>query len=216
MAYFPWSDEYSVGIRVIDKDHQSLFEIVNHYHDAFERGESNAVIASAIASLARYVGEHFEREEHYLAEYGYPDLAQHKDAHFRMRKLIHAVRKLHATRPDWIDEEKFLGFLKNWLAHHICDDDMKYVPYLKGGQSHAAGPEAGARKEAGTAQPSPAQPTLEPVTVEVPHDKVKIIQRCARLLAEGGAESQSLIEIADPITGMSILEAQEIAKALMR
>ena len=165
MVYFRWSDEYSVGVPVIDRDHQSLFEIVNHHHDAFERGESNTVIAS----LARYVNEHFEREEHCLAEYGYPDLARHKEAHYRMRKLIHAVRKLHATRPDWVDEEKFLGFLKDWLAHQICDDDMKYVPYLKGGQqARAAGPprpaneaEAGAWDEAAH-KPYSALAAMEP------------------------------------------------------
>ena len=151
------------------------------------------------------------------------DLARHKEAHYRMRKLIHAVRKLHATRPDWVDEEKFLGFLKDWLAHVNLRRRHEIRPLSQGRPAGARGRAAAARERSGSGgvqdeaahKPYSALADDGALTVKVPHDNVKIIRRCARLLDEGGVESQTLTEIADPITGMSILEAQEIAKPLM-
>ena len=38
MSYFPWSEEYSVHLRVIDNDHKDLVNTVNTLHEAISEG----------------------------------------------------------------------------------------------------------------------------------------------------------------------------------
>ncbi len=72
MSRFEWSDEYSVGIRMIDYDHRGLFEVLNDLQDAVEHRHGEAEIGHTITYLVHYVQAHFEREERLMREYGRP------------------------------------------------------------------------------------------------------------------------------------------------
>jgi hemerythrin len=131
MTYFPWSNDCSVGIRIIDNDHKDLFGMVNALHVALEGGAPAKNIDSLLAALSRYVEEHFEREEELMAAYNYPGLSAHKAKHKELALDVHALRKAHISHPHRVDRDKFLEYLKNWLSNHILRSDMDYVPYLR-------------------------------------------------------------------------------------
>jgi len=78
MSFFPWSEEYSVHLRVIDNDHKDLVDTVNALHDGIKGGSARDKIGQIIGNLARYVDDHFVREEGLMEAYSYPNLAQHK------------------------------------------------------------------------------------------------------------------------------------------
>lgn len=220
MTYFPWSDKYSVGIRLIDNDHKVLVDIVNDLHDAVGVDEPHVAITFAITALAHYVKEHFDREEKILKQHGYPDLANHQKAHGHLRKIVHAIRKFHSAEPGRLDPEKVLGFLRYWLKQHICGEDMAYVPYLTGkdGGNLADPRNVVTADREGARRATPNQDAEPPasITIKVPRDKVEIIRRCAHLISEGGPEAQALEEIADPIIGMSLHEAEKLIERLLR
>ena len=213
MAYFPWSQDYSVGIRLIDNDHKDLVDMVNSLHDQISGSDSEEQIATTLAFLARYVREHFTREEALMAQYGYPDLAAHKASHHELAAEIHAAQKVFTSEPERLDPQKLLLFLRDWLVHHILSEDMKYVPYLIGG--------AGDAPAATSSPPAPAKGQAQPdemvtVEVEVPADKVELIRRCAHLLSTGGEIADEIEVLAEPAAAMTLEDAETLIEPLLR
>ena len=214
--YLPWSDDFSVHIRNIDGDHKELFDTVNQLHAEIERQSSAAEVGFTIGLLARYVHEHFEREEKLMAEYDYPQLAEHKMEHWRLRRKVYAIRKIHSEEPKRLDANKLLDFLRSWLVHHILGSDMKYAAYLHG--------DSPGKKLADFRPPPKPQSAAkragamrsESVTVEVPAGKARLIRRCAELLRRDGKEAHVIEELTDAIAGMTLEEALSEAASVLR
>ena len=206
MTYFPWSQDYSVGVRLIDNDHKELVELVNSLYDQIEKSGNQAKIAAALAFLARYVREHFAREEALMADYGYPGLAPHLASHHKLAAKIHAAQRVFNAEPERLDPQKLLLFLREWLVQHILREDMKYVPYLHG---EVAGTTAGRSNRS----PETAAPVL--VEVEVPAEKVEVIRRCAQLLATGGEIAAEIEALAEPAAVMTLEESEKLIAELL-
>ncbi len=212
MAFFPWSPDYCVGIRLIDNDHKDLVDTVNELHDAIENWQADEAVGRSLTMLANYVRDHFAREEQLMADYGYPELAAHQDLHAALRRRVHAIRLVHASEPLRIDPARLLDFLRDWLVNHILKSDLQYVPYMTG---EASSP--GKASETPAAQPAAEKTGRVEVMLEVPPDKVQVLRRCAILLRKGGTRAQRLEELTDPLENMTIEEAlEEIAPLLRR
>lgn len=227
MTFFPWSDEYSVHLRVIDNDHKDLVGIVNSLHDAIRTGRAMGEIGHIIGNLAQYVDDHFTREEALMEAYDYPGLADHKRIHRHLTRMVFAIRTVFAHNPKEIDPAKLLRFLRDWLVHHIIEEDKKYVPFLRGeagGRSVSAPYRPGeAYKEAADHKvggvPSnghiAGSTETETLTLTVPADKAAVLRRCARFLAEGGVESVAIEGIVSPVSQMTLEEARHFAKPIL-
>lgn len=182
-------------------------------HDQIAGSGTQPQIATSLSFLARYVKEHFVREEALMAEYGYPELVAHRASHHKLTAKIHAAQKVFATEPEQLDPQKLLLFLREWLVFHILRSDMKYVPYLQGKAADATETPGTA-----SAQPngSPQADGMATIQVEVPVDKVDVICRCAKLLGAGGEIAEEIEALAEPIAAMTIEEAEELIAPLMR
>lgn len=223
MTYFAWSDEYSVHLRVIDNDHKDLVTTVNTLHEAISGGAKRGQIGQIIGNLAKYVDEHFAREEALMETYEYPGLAQHKRIHRHLTRTVYAVRIIFGSKPKMIDPGKLLGFLRDWLIHHILEEDTKYAPYLRG-DTKTDQSERIAEEERVPSVLDVAADVLdgrqkereETVTVTVPASKAAALRRCARLLAEGGKESIAIEDIVMPVSQMTFDEALHFARPILR
>lgn len=221
MSFFPWSEEYSVHLRVIDNDHKDLVATVNALHDAIRNGSAKGEIGHIIGNLAHYVDDHFTREEALMEAYDYPGLADHKRIHRHLTRMVYAIRTVFASKPMEIDPAKLLRFLKDWLVHHIVEEDRKYVPFLRGedGGQSVASPAAGDHMIAGVASsgpvPSVSDGRTETLTLTVPADKAAALRRCARFLTEGGVESIAIQDIVSPVSQMTLDEARHFAKPIL-
>jgi len=213
MSYFPWSDEYSVHLRVIDNDHKDLVFIVNALHDAICHGSTRSQIGQIIGNLAKYVDEHFRREEALMETYGYPGLARHRRLHRQLARTVHGIRIIFGKKPNLIDPGRFLNFLRDWLIHHILEEDTKYAPYLRGDMDtdvQSDGQTAGA---SAISEPETFRHHEKevPVTLSVPASKAAALRRCARILSEGGDDSVKIEEIVMPLHQMTFEEAIHFA-----
>ncbi len=130
MALIEWSDDISVGIKLIDEQHKRLVSLINALHEANETGNTKGVVKSAVRELDEYVRVHFITEEEVLRVYGYPDYEQHKRSH---TQFADEVRSFYKDLPD--DDAKVMNvvmtMLKNWLTSHILKADKAFGPYLK-------------------------------------------------------------------------------------
>ena len=84
--YVQWKPEYSVGIEVIDKDHQKLLSLINQFQTAVNYRTGEEFEKEALDAVLDYTKTHFKREEDLMEEHGYPDFEAHKALHRKMIK----------------------------------------------------------------------------------------------------------------------------------
>jgi hemerythrin len=56
MALITWSDEYQLGIKEIDAQHQKLVAMINTLHNAMKEGRGKDVIQPILNELLAYTG----------------------------------------------------------------------------------------------------------------------------------------------------------------
>ena len=134
MEKFIWEDKYSVGIKIIDEQHQHFFEIANEIFDLLNKKEvSGENIVTGVTNLGNYAFYHLSTEEKYFKEFNYDGAGDHVQVHDLFREKVSAFldRIMDAKdNPEAIADE-MAGFSENWLAHHILDTDRKYIQCFK-------------------------------------------------------------------------------------
>ena len=119
-----WKDEiYSVKVPHIDKQHQKLFDILNHLFISMSRGESRDVIRNILNELVDYSQYHFNSEEQYFCPLkGYKNKEKHIKEH---QEFILEMQKFQY---DFINHKKMLTmdifiYIRDWINNHIkkCD-----------------------------------------------------------------------------------------------
>lgn len=124
-AKVEWTDALSVGINVIDADHQNLIDIINRVLDAEREGTS---VKWALGELAAYANDHFTREEKMMAAANYPDLAAHKKTHKAFIEWLQSLRTVYGADPgaEYYLAETMRAYLQTWLTNHIMKVDAEY------------------------------------------------------------------------------------------
>ncbi|MGY8990810.1 MAG: bacteriohemerythrin [Rhodospirillales bacterium] len=201
MASYKWLPEYSTTIRVIDNDHKDLFEAINTFFLAHQRGEGSAQIAATIDCLILYVDEHFKREERYLEQINYPELESHRRAHADFSGMIQMLSKLYSTDPLAINVPKVLAFLSDWLTQHILKIDMKYVPYL-----------SGKKEDSGVSEHHSGAASMK--AINVPQDCVELVQEIIEIISANTANKKALQEALRQFNDQSEHSQMERAKKL--
>lgn len=126
-----WTDALSVGVPVLDADHQRLFQLISEVQKAVNPFNPDGV-ESAIQSLVSYTVFHFEREEGYLAKAHYPALLAHRKLHlFLTRRVMELQAEFKAGRESPLAAERLAEMLNDWLVLHIQTEDQRYTPYLE-------------------------------------------------------------------------------------
>lgn len=126
---FPWSDEYSVQIVVIDMQHKKLVGMVNELHQAMVEGHGKDRLGAILSNLINYTHAHFQSEEHFMESCQYPDYANHKKEHDQLTKTVLEFQSKFQKNEVGLTIE-VMDFLKNWLGKHILGSDKKYGPFL--------------------------------------------------------------------------------------
>ncbi len=124
--YFPWKDEYKIGVEVIDKQHEHFVSLMNKlYFSIFEMAPQAANVA-IVDELAEYTKLHFSTEEKYFKEFKYEEMAEHLEDHRRLRAQVDEFQRI-AKETGKVESFALVNFLHGWLIDHIYTDDKKYV-----------------------------------------------------------------------------------------
>jgi hemerythrin len=130
MPLMVWNDKFSVGVTVIDQEHQKLVGMVNELYDAVQSGHGKEVLGKILDGLITYTKTHFAHEEKFFAETDYPDRVAHKRQHDDLTRQVLDVQTKYRAGATGTLSVEVLNFLKNWLITHIQGSDKKYVPHL--------------------------------------------------------------------------------------
>lgn len=130
-----WTDEFKLGLPVIDAEHRELLEVCNQFLDAVNNGQAVAELARILEKMILLTRAHFTAEERMLDRHGYPGLVVHKAEHERL--LIQAEALLARYRDAAQEDEirnltmETASFLQTWLLDHIRTNDRPYQPFLR-------------------------------------------------------------------------------------
>jgi hemerythrin-like metal-binding protein len=131
MALINWTEEYSVGVKELDKQHQQLINIINQLHNLYaEKRFEKINVEPIFKELSDYADYHFSTEEHYFNLYNYESKAQHTALHESYRAKIKDLKEEY----DAENSEKTLfainNFLNDWWTWHINNVDKEYMAYF--------------------------------------------------------------------------------------
>ena len=127
--FIGWREDFGVGFPLIDGDHKKLLSLINNVLAAQLCDTGTVLERQALDELLEYTEYHFKREEDLMTRYGYPDFAEHKAQHDRMRAQVQA----HLKRYDEKGREvlpQLANHLKLWLLQHIAGTDRRLAPFL--------------------------------------------------------------------------------------
>jgi len=129
MPLIAWDSKYSVGIRIVDEQHQKLIDIINSLYDAMKEGKAKNILGKLLTELISYTEYHFKTEEGFFKKHNYPEAASHKAEHDELRKEVVGLKEKF-DNDEIVVSVEVLYFLKGWLANHILGADKKYSPFL--------------------------------------------------------------------------------------
>ena len=116
------------GIELIDKEHQTLFEIMeraNRLIHNYVVGDAYDSIMEILQELKQYTVCHFSFVVEYMESIHYAGLDAQKRAHAAF------IDKIEGIRTEDIDQnpreylESLMEFLLGWLVNHILYSDKK-------------------------------------------------------------------------------------------
>jgi len=129
--FIQWKDDYLVGHKLIDFDHQMLVAMTNELFKRVQgHTETDEDVAQAIAALVNYVNRHFAREEAIFLDSAYPDKQVHLRKHREIAKTVSDIAAAYTADPSAINMDEVMEFLRVWLTNHIMHTDQAYIPYL--------------------------------------------------------------------------------------
>lgn len=129
MRTLTWKEEYSVGVKSLDSQHQHLLQSLNQVSALFEANANQEEINTLLNDLDTYAGTHFKTEEQFFEKFKFHDAEDHIQEHRMYEQKIEAYRQKYQDR---LIEGKIelLEFLADWWMGHIQGRDQDYRRFL--------------------------------------------------------------------------------------
>ena len=130
MEQITWSDEFSVGVSLFDRQHKKLVGMLNAAIANPSATTRSEPVADILAGMTRYALEHFKSEEDLMVAHGYPLLEEHRAQHEGFWKKLTEL-SMATTKGDDTVPRALLDFLQQWLTRHILQEDMQYKAFFQ-------------------------------------------------------------------------------------
>jgi hemerythrin len=131
-----WKEKYRIGVEHIDEQHKELFKRVFNFLQTVQSKETwedkLEKVKETMAFMKDYVIVHFNDEEIYQEQIGYPDIETHKEVHSNFKEEVHDY--VRSFEQEGFDEEKIQEFgakLMTWLIMHVAKMDQEIGRYVK-------------------------------------------------------------------------------------
>ncbi|MCI9350126.1 MAG: response regulator [Oscillibacter sp.] len=122
-----WQDSYSIGVDLIDKEHQRLFKIINKlFVMRAEEKDSHWMCQEGIKFFKGHTVKHFADEEKYMESIGYEGLEQHRKVHQTFRESTLPALEQELIHTDYSSSavDHFLSVCAGWLIGHTLTEDQ--------------------------------------------------------------------------------------------
>ncbi len=114
----------SVGVPLLDSDHQALIGLINKLHDSLKTGGDQPEPAMVFDSLIAYLEIHLAREERVMEACKFPGLREQRDDHAGFIQHVYEARDQYEADGDPAVVGELLVFLKAWFRNHVLSKDV--------------------------------------------------------------------------------------------
>lgn len=132
MALIEWKNEYLLGLKPLDLEHQDLFECINDLYRQCTRQITGFEIEDCLGQLHTRLAAHFALEESSMRETKNPHYLAHKAEHDRFLEEVTEVVAGFGTNPGEEHVEAFAIRVKEWITTHITTTDRQLVTWERG------------------------------------------------------------------------------------
>lgn len=140
-AFIEWRDDWLLGIPQVDGEHRELARIFNRVAELYScvdeessAGKNLEHVAELIELLhefGEHVRIHFQNEEAFMRDSGYPDFENHHYEHATlMAEYAELLRELDEKGVGCLDVET-LDSLKTWLISHVANEDVRFGEFYR-------------------------------------------------------------------------------------
>ncbi len=114
--------KYLLGIQEIDVQHSGIFSAIEPLKTTAQGAEPQQPLAPALMKLRELLLDHFDFEESFMGSINCPDLAEHKQKHAEIRRLLEeCVSAVEQTAVDG-NLGRVLG---DRISSHLLEYDVK-------------------------------------------------------------------------------------------
>ena len=130
MNNITWSEEYSVGVEELDRQHKKIIEVINELNQNTDLNSRSEKLHNLLGRIIIYAQKHLDYEEKLLKENNYPDLENHLQKHdnYKLQVSDFAVEILEYREGL---STQLIEYLNEWWINHILKEDMQYKPFFE-------------------------------------------------------------------------------------
>jgi len=126
-----WSERLSVGVAEIDAEHRQVVARVNELNKAIVECRDKPTVERLLDLMLMEASHHFWHEQRLLAQWRYPQAAEHAAKHAQLTAQFERVMK-EFERADVSFTWALKGLhIKQLLVDHLLKEDMKYRDFLQ-------------------------------------------------------------------------------------
>jgi len=130
MPELRWNNDLTLGVDMIDNQHQELIRIANMIIRAVDRHDDRDHVDEIVRLLREYTVFHFHCEEMLMEDIRYPGRGDQVREHTQLKRDVKQFqRKLYLQ--EYIAPESILEFVKGWLLTHILAYDRDLAKFIK-------------------------------------------------------------------------------------
>ncbi|MBI2472871.1 MAG: hemerythrin family protein [Planctomycetes bacterium] len=129
MEKIMWDETFSVGVRDLDAQHKQIVIMVNTLIEMGDTKVDSEIISDTLTKMTQYAIEHFQKEEQYLLDYGYPEYPSQRKHHQEFKKKTAGFCMETMLHKVTVSAEIFT-YLRLWWINHILKEDMKYKKFF--------------------------------------------------------------------------------------
>ena len=130
MEQITWTEDFSVGVVMLDDQHKRLIQMINRLIADPQATTGSETISDLLSGMTNYALKHFATEEELMRKHNYPGLTEQVAQHRAFQKKT--VDFCSATMLQVkIVPETMLRYLSDWLVEHILKIDMAYKPFFR-------------------------------------------------------------------------------------
>ena len=125
-----WNDQFSVGVKKMEVQHQKIIRIFNTLVDNAQANAGSETVSKMLAEMVEYASEHFKCEEQLLRDHAHPDLEQQKAGHSEFRRRAGELCQIALNEEEEVTQD-LINFLHDWWTNHILHKDKKYAEFFE-------------------------------------------------------------------------------------
>lgn len=128
---FVWDKNLETGIPIVDDQHKNFIIHANKFIIRLLSNKGKEGLEEEFDFIRQYLQYHFQTEEAFQFDSGYPGYKEHQAEHLRLKFKEKEVEIMMAEGTEAEILEKFHAFIEMWVINHIMDCDLKFSLYYR-------------------------------------------------------------------------------------